>query len=189
LLIFPARFFFLLLLFFFCLCVRDPTTDDIPTSVPKSLFVELDLVAGFCDRPVVMPKAPVPELVHAHALEQQKQLQQQLQGGGEGGKGGGLNAAEKMKEGSGGGGGGAFGGPGSGCPFASLAKAGVPMPAHHPKPTMDTGANTATSGSTKAANAVSKCPLSNYSLVDVAVVLVLVAMMMLAMPNKPPLAV
>ena len=80
---------------------------------------------------------------------------------------------------------------GGGCPFAALAKAGMPLPVHHP-PSGSGAAPRATSavavevaGAHDAPVAKSKCPFAvGFSLVDLAVVLVLVALMLMVMPGK-----
>jgi hypothetical protein len=69
-----------------------------------------------------------------------------------------------------------------GCPFASLAKAGLPRPSHHPQVTSPHQKEAPAAA--PAAAPASKCPFAvGLSLVDVAVVLVLVAAMLLAMPS------
>jgi pyruvate/2-oxoglutarate dehydrogenase complex dihydrolipoamide acyltransferase (E2) component len=66
-----------------------------------------------------------------------------------------------------------------GCPFASLVRAGVPAPAAHSlattaaKPTSAAAASAPEDG----------CPLRRFGFMDLAVVLVLVAAMLLAMPS------
>ena len=71
-----------------------------------------------------------------------------------------------------------------GCPFASLAKAGVPMPAHH-RPVPDENRSTASEKrEDEEGDGASKCPIRSFSMVDVAVVLVLIALMLIAMPSK-----
>lgn len=64
---------------------------------------------------------------------------------------------------------------GGGCPFASLAAAGVPIPKHHPKTQAEPENAT-----------LSKCPLHSFRAVDAAIVLFIAALMLLMMPSKAP---
>lgn len=64
----------------------------------------------------------------------------------------------------------------AGCPFAGLAKLGVPMPAHHPS------GDTKLAQPTKSTKTPGSCPIRSFGVVDVAVVLILVAVMLLCMP-------
>jgi len=131
-----------------------------------ALFVELDLLAGFCDRPVVLPTVPDPAAVRAQAAAALVSANaSQLTGG--------VKESAASKAASMG-----------GCPFASLAKAGVPMPAHH-RPVPDENRSTASEKrEDEEGDGASKCPIRSFSMVDVAVVLVLIALMLIAMPSK-----
>ncbi len=63
---------------------------------------------------------------------------------------------------------------GGGCPFAALAKAGVPLPNSHP----------AMRAASSRDQDESKCPLQKFKTLDVAIVLVLVAIMLLILPSN-----
>lgn len=74
-----------------------------------------------------------------------------------------------------------------GCPFASLVRAGSAMPDHHgAAASSSTTARANKSGNAPTASSVVEeegCPLRRFKLLDVAVVLVLIAAMLLAMPS------
>jgi hypothetical protein len=73
-----------------------------------------------------------------------------------------------------------------GCPFASLVRAGSAMPDHHASSSSGSSSSKMSSSGNAQATAIDEegCPLRRFKLLDVAVVLVLIAAMLLAMPSK-----
>ena len=120
------------------------------------LFKELDRKAGFTGHGP--PKVPAPPLAsHVAAAAAAAKAEPSSADGS-------AAAGEAKKAG--------------GCPFASLAAAGVPMPAHHPP-----AAAPAVAQSTQAKVEKSKCPIHNIRLTDVAAVLIAIAALIL-LPSK-----
>jgi len=73
-----------------------------------------------------------------------------------------------------------------GCPFASLVRAGSAMPDHHASSSSGSSSSKISGSGNAQATAIDEegCPLRRFKLLDVAVVLVLIAALLLAMPSK-----
>jgi pyruvate/2-oxoglutarate dehydrogenase complex dihydrolipoamide acyltransferase (E2) component len=143
-----------------------------------ALFQELDLLAGFDKAPVDFPEPPDRATVLARSAQAAAAAASAAPAAPASAAPGAaapagraaLSAADMAAQAQAAAG---------GCPFASLVRAGVPAPAAHSlattaaKPTSAAAASAPEDG----------CPLRRFGFMDLAVVLVLVAAMLLAMPS------
>lgn len=134
-----------------------------------ALFQELDLLAGFGSAHVQLPDPPP---LHKDGNQSRSTTTSSTSSSSSNLSQADLDAQAKAAAG--------------GCPFASLVRAGSAMPDHHASSSSGSSSSKMSSSGNAQATAIDEegCPLRRFKLLDVAVVLVLIAALLLAMPSK-----